>query len=154
MNVGGLFALVCLWLALAGPTLGQLVLGTLVAVASLWVTDMHRAQGPPFRLVAWLRLLASLAAELLLSNLRVAAHVIRPTRRFRPAILAVPLTVTSDAQITVLANMLTITPGTAVIDIAPDRSALYVHVLHAPDPDATIRSIQEGFERRVREASA
>lgn len=153
MNVAGVVALTALWIGLAGPSPGQLALGVVVAAGALAVTGSLRARGPRVRPFAWARLLAGLALELVRSNVRVAAHVVRPRMRFRPAILAVPLEPLSDAQIALLANMLTMTPGTAAIDVSADRSILYVHVLDAPDPDRAIREIKEGFERRVKEAS-
>jgi multicomponent Na+:H+ antiporter subunit E len=64
--------------------------------------------------------------------------------------VAVPLDVRSDAAITLLANVLTLTPGTLSVDVSTDRRTLYVHALVAPDPDALIREVKERFERRVR----
>ena len=69
----------------------------------------------------------------------------------RPAIIAYPLTVKSDAEITLLANMITLTPGTLSIDVAEDRSVIYVHVLQLGDREALVAGIANGFERRIRE---
>ena len=65
----------------------------------------------------------------------------------RPALIVVPLALTDDLQITLLANMITLTPGTLTLDVAPDRSALYVHCLAASDPDAVRAQIAETFEQ-------
>jgi len=69
----------------------------------------------------------------------------------RPGILAVPLDAQSDAEITLLANLLTLTPGTLSLDVSPDRRFLYVHIMYITDADATRRRIKDGFERRVLE---
>ena len=63
-----------------------------------------------------------------------------------------PLDLKSDAGITVLANLITLTPGTLSLDVSPDRKTLFVHALHVEDPDAFRREVKEGFERRVKEA--
>lgn len=91
--------------------------------------------------------------ELMASAVRVALLVIRPDLKtaIRPAIVAVPLTVKSDGEITLLANLITLTPGTLSIDVAPDRSVLYVHALVMNDRDDLIAEIANGFERKVRE---
>lgn len=151
MNVMGFAALILLWVALAGSSPGQFVLGVMVSLASLFLSGMMRAPNPKPRPVRWLLLFVRFARELVQSNVEVALHVIRPRMRFRPGILEVPLEPMSNAQITMLANMLTLTPGTAVLDVSSDRSRLFVHVLDVRDPEQTIRHIKRGLERRVLE---
>lgn len=91
--------------------------------------------------------------ELVVSAVRVAIIVLHPDIKsaLRPAIIAFPLSVKSDAEITLLANMITLTPGTLSVDVAEDRSVLYVHVLHLADREALISEIAKGFETRIRE---
>jgi multicomponent Na+:H+ antiporter subunit E len=89
--------------------------------------------------------------ELVLANLRLAHDVVTPRLFIRPAVLAVPLDARTDEEITVFASLLAMTPGTLVIDVADDRSAVYVYVLYVDDPEAARREIKEGFERRVLE---
>jgi multicomponent Na+:H+ antiporter subunit E len=92
--------------------------------------------------------------ELVVANLRVAMMVLGPRRWLKPALLAVPLDVESEAEIVMLANLITLTPGTLSVDVAPDRRTLYVHCLGVDDPDAVRREIKEGLERRVAELFA
>lgn len=89
--------------------------------------------------------------ELVLSAFRVARDVLRPTMRFRPGIIAYPLTLDDDVQITLLANLITLTPGTLSVDISTDKSTLYIHAMHAHDPDDVRKSIHQGFERQIKE---
>ena len=88
--------------------------------------------------------------ELLLANVRVAADVLRPRTRIQPAVVAIPLDVTSDGEILLLSMLINITPGSVTIDLSADRQTLYVHVMHMTSAEATRREIKEGFERRVR----
>jgi multicomponent Na+:H+ antiporter subunit E len=107
-----------------------------------------------------LRRITSLAVlflwELIVSAVRVAFIVVRPNLKasLRPAIVAFPLTVKSDAEITLLANLITLTPGTLSVDVADDRSVLYVHVLDLVSRDQLIAEIAGGFERKVQEVFA
>jgi len=89
--------------------------------------------------------------QMFLSNLRVAQEVLRPRLSITPGVVAVPLTVTTDLEITLLACLITLTPGTLSLDVSDDRSTLYVHALDVVDPDEFRRSVVDGFERRVLE---
>jgi multicomponent Na+:H+ antiporter subunit E len=89
--------------------------------------------------------------ELVLANLRVAWEILTPGNKMRPGIVAIPLDVQSNLGITILANLITLTPGTLSLDVSDDRRTLYVHGMYVDDPDAFRQRIKEGFEKRVRE---
>lgn len=97
----------------------------------------------------WIALGALFFKELILSVVDVALIVLRPSRLRESAIVAVPLDVKSDAGITLLAHLITLTPGTTSLHVSDDRSTLYIHVLNMSDD--TVESIKSGFERRVLE---
>lgn len=97
----------------------------------------------------WLALFAFLLQELVLGALRVAWLALQPGLRLRSALVAYPLVVTSDAQITLLANMITLTPGTLSVDVSADRKTLYVHALDTPGAEILVGDIAAGFETRV-----
>lgn len=89
--------------------------------------------------------------ELLVSSVRVAIDVLRPTFTMRPAIIRVPLDVHDDVQITLLANLISLTPGTLSVDVSEDKSNLYVHAMYGDDPAWVVRRVKEKFERRIQE---
>ena len=89
--------------------------------------------------------------ELLVASFRVAYEVITPDFHMRAAIIAVPIDLKSDAEITLLANLITLTPGTLTLDVSDDRTVLYVHAMYVDDVEAFRREIKDGFERRVYE---
>ena len=66
--------------------------------------------------------------------------------------MSVPLRVDRDFEITLLANLITLTPGTLSVDVSDDRSTLYIHAIHVPDPDELREDIAGGFEQRILEA--
>jgi len=89
--------------------------------------------------------------ELVMSALRVARDVLRPGFNFQPGIIAYPLTTQDDVQITLLANLITLTPGTLSVDVSSDKTTLYIHAMHAHDPEGLKRDIRDGFERLIKE---
>jgi multicomponent Na+:H+ antiporter subunit E len=97
------------------------------------------------------RFLAFYLKELLLANLRVAYDALTPTHHMRPAMLAIPLDARTDFEILLLANLITMTPGSVSIDVSTDRRVLYLHAMYVPDPDALRHEIKTKLERRVLE---
>jgi len=149
----GCILLALAWSALQGEiTLGNLVTGYLLGYAILAL--LARGRVLPSTLAARTGHAAGLAAffvrELLVANLRVAVDVLRPRTTIRPAVIGVPLDVTSDAEILLLSMLINITPGSVTIDLSEDRRTLYVHVMHMTSVEASRHEIKAGFERRVK----
>jgi multicomponent Na+:H+ antiporter subunit E len=105
----------------------------------------------PYRI---LKLFVVFLREFAVAVFRVARLVLSPSMRFTPAAFRFPLALTSDRQITLLANLITLTPGTLTIDVTDDRSALIIHAIDCPDVEAACADIRNGFERLIREAFA
>lgn len=89
--------------------------------------------------------------ELLLANLRIAYEVLTPSHYMKPGVVAIPLDLETDAEITLLANLITMTPGTLSLDVSPDRRTLYIHAMYVEDVEELRRSIKDGFEKRIAE---
>jgi multicomponent Na+:H+ antiporter subunit E len=89
--------------------------------------------------------------ELLISNLKVLWDVITPQHISRPGIIALPLDARTDAEIMLVANLISLTPGTLSLDLSEDRRSLYIHVMFLDDIEQTRRQIKQGLERRVLE---
>ncbi|MCK5875703.1 MAG: Na+/H+ antiporter subunit E [Alcanivoracaceae bacterium] len=88
--------------------------------------------------------------ELIRSNLRVAWDVVTPTHYMKPAVIAVPLDARTEGEIALLANLISLTPGTLSLDVSSDRRVLYLHVMYLDDLDQTRAQIKQ-FEARVLE---
>lgn len=151
--VGIVAALAAIWAAATGTlTLPNLLLGAVVAgLAMLLLRDRYRF--PALRRLGRIAALAGLFLyELAASAVRVAILVFSPRTKLAPAIVAIPLRLTSDFEIVLLANLITLTPGTLTVDVSDDRRFLYVHAIDCRDREALIRSITSGFEQRIIEA--
>ena len=92
--------------------------------------------------------------ELLRANFRVARDVLRPHDRISPGVIDLPLEARTDVEISLLAVLITLTPGTTPIYISNDRSTMWVHAMNLPggDLERGRRELKDGFERRVLEA--
>ncbi|WP_284757629.1 Na+/H+ antiporter subunit E [Agrobacterium sp. fls2-241-TYG-188a] len=150
---GLLFTIV--WLAISGSfTIPNLVFGIVVAALSLSMVRHQWSESSTYwrRVPAILFLALLFLKELALSAWTVARLVLTPKMELKPGIFAYPLKLDTDFEITLLANLITLTPGTLSVDVSEDRSKLYVHALDCSDVEATKRSIADGFERRIMEA--
>jgi multicomponent Na+:H+ antiporter subunit E len=151
MLLGGIL-LALAWAALQGEiSLVNLLSGYVIGYGILAL--LARGGVMPSTLVARTFHAASLAAflawSLVAANFRVAADVLRGNR-IEPAVVAIPLDVTSDGEILLLSTLINITPGSVTIDLSEDRRTLYVHVMHMRSAEETRREIKDGFERRVK----
>ncbi len=91
--------------------------------------------------------------ELFLSAFAVTKEAWRPTLAIAPGIIAVPITVESDLEVTVLASLISLTPGTLSMEVTPDRKTLFVHALTVEgDGEALRRSIRDRLEAPVKRA--
>ncbi len=106
------------------------------------------------RLFRIVHLIVIFLRELVSSSVRVTWDVLRPELRMTPAVIMVPLDLTEDAHITLLANLISLTPGTLTIDVADDKRCLYVHAMYGRDPDAVVDEIKRTFEVRIAKAFA
>lgn len=144
------------WMALQNVWTGtQFVLGFILGLVGAYVISRQTKTRFYFsRLLAAIELLIVFLYELVKSTLRVCYIVLHPELPAAPGLIAVPMDVKSDIQITVFAGLITLTPGTFSIDIADDRSTLYVHALEMGDPEETVTDLKSTFESRVRKVFA
>lgn len=131
-------------------TPASLAVGLLVGFAILWLVGTTQGRYAR-RVVRLVRLCGFIAWESVRANLRVARHVLSPLERLRPVVVAVPLEASTDLEITLLAIVVTVVPGSFVLDVDLERRTLFVHVMHADDLDAARREITDDFERRLLE---
>lgn len=89
--------------------------------------------------------------ELIKANLEVVKIVLSRELKMTPGIIAYKLDVKTDAGITLLANSITLTPGTLSVDLSEDRKTLYVHALHIEDADELEESIRNSLEKYTQE---
>ena len=86
--------------------------------------------------------------ELIIANLTVLKIVYHPKMKenIQPGILEYSLVVNTDFSITLLANAITLTPGTLSVEVSPDKKCLYIHCLHIENLEETKKYIKKNLE--------
>lgn len=145
--------LALLWAALNGSfapsTLGVgFVFGYLVLFIARPALARSSYHAQLWRAVSFL---AFYVRDIIVASLRVAHDVLTPTFYMNPGIIAVPLDVTTDTEIAILANLVSLTPGTLSLDVSADRKVLYIHAMYIDGNDVErVRAVLKGdLERRV-----
>lgn len=95
----------------------------------------------------WIVLILTFGRELAKSVQDVVLNVVNPKRVSESAIVEVPLDVESDLGVALLANMVTLTPGTTTLHVSDDKKRLYAHVMNYSN--SVVPDIKHGFERQI-----
>lgn len=132
---------------------GDVILGAALGISIPLLTRPFLLDGPslarPGRALALLRVFAW---DVVVANFRVAALVLGPNARLRPAFVEVPLELEDEFAIAVLASMITLTPGTLSALFREEERVLVVHALDVEDPDALVEQIKRRYEAPLKEA--
>jgi len=143
--------LAIVWMALTGTfSAVNFIFGFLLSYFIIWIISRNDTDKRYFRRVPRIVSFAFFFIyELVKANIEVAYDVITPKFYMKPGIVAIPLTVETDIEITFLANLITLTPGTCSLDVSEDKKTLYVHAMYIHDKQKFIDGIKNGFEKRI-----
>jgi multicomponent Na+:H+ antiporter subunit E len=137
--------LTVMWVALWGNLSWANVLGGLAVSGALLVAYRVATKRTPdytFRPLPAIRFILYFLWKLLEANLVLAWEVITPRNKIKEGIVEVPIQGCSDGLITLVANAITLTPGTVTLEVATNPARLYVHVLHLRDIEDVRREVQ------------
>lgn len=141
------------WSALTGsfePV--DLLFGFALGYLVLWMIVRLGKPQRYFRQVPLiLELMAYFLWDLFRANIRIAITILSPRMRLRPAVVAVPVILTSESAVILLANILTLTPGTLTLDVSSDRKMLFVHTVYLTDAERFRKEVLEGYQKRLKE---
>jgi multicomponent Na+:H+ antiporter subunit E len=133
-----------------GAGLVAIVLSRRDVLSTLW-TSQPKPGVVLRRTVKMPGLLLFFLWEVLLSNLRITRVILSPKLDLKPAIVAVDVQSLSRPALIVMANFITLTPGTLSLDISADQSTLYVHTIHLDSAEQFRTELYENVRRRVQE---
>lgn len=105
------------------------------------------------RLWAIVKLILLFIVELIKANLDVVRVVLRPKMIHKPGIVAVQTNLNSNVEITLLAALISLTPGTVSMEFSDDSKTIYIHALDVPNKDEFIEDIHSSFERAIMEVT-
>lgn len=147
----GLFALWIILVHSLAP--GQILLALVVALAMpLWLQPLRPRAGPLRRPLVLARLILRVGGDVVASGLDVARGVLRINRQPpRGTFVTVPLDLRDEHALAALAMIVAVIPGTVWTELAPDRSAVLLHVFDLDDEATFIHHIKARYEQPLRE---
>jgi len=142
-----------LWLLLQNSIEpGQLLLAVALALVLPVITRLFWVDVPAFRSLRRVPgLLALFLWDLIVANVTVALLILNFTRTPRSHWIVIPLDLSNPNAVAVLANMISLTPGTVSSKLTPDRLELLVHVLDTDDPEYEVNRIKQRYELPLKE---
>jgi multicomponent Na+:H+ antiporter subunit E len=125
----------------------------LIAYFFLWIASYFYSRSHFVKIPKALGLLFYFLKELLIASLVVAWDVVTPRSRVESGVIALPLEVKSNMEITILASLISLTPGTLSLDVSEDRRYLFIHAVYIKggDIEGLKRQIKNGFEKKLLE---
>ena len=140
------------WVSLWGSWSAANVLGGLVVASALLLLlplpeVSHQGRARP---AALLLFAVFFFWELVKASATVVLQVLRPRAELRQAVIAVPVTGVSDRLLTLVANAVSLTPGTLTLEVDRPNSTLYVHVLNVQGGDAEVEAQRASIMRLER----
>lgn len=143
--------LTIVWVFLTGSlSFVNFIFGYILSFLVLWLISRNEKSRKYFKIFP--RVIAFIFFffyELIKANLQVAADVVTPKFYMKPGIVRLPLDAKTNLEITFLANLISLTPGTLSLDVSEDRKVLYVHAMYIHDKEEFIKDIKNGFEKRI-----
>jgi multicomponent K+:H+ antiporter subunit E len=140
--------LVIIWLALVNSlALGHVLLGLFLGWAIVWCTRGFLLNVPHLRRPLRFTLFVSMVFyDIVMANLHVARLVLGRQDRLRPAFVEVPMGIEDEFLLSLLACIISLTPGTVSAGLSADHKTLLLHVLDLEDQDALIAEIKSRYE--------
>lgn len=149
------FLIAVIWMFLNNNwSASGLIVGYMIGLALIGLFGRFWPQGFYMRKVwAMIKLLALFIKELFKSSFVVIGQVLSPKLNIRPGIFAYKTELTGDWEVTILANLITLTPGTLTLDVSREGSTLYIHAMDIDDVDRLCSDIRSTFEKAILEVT-
>lgn len=140
------------WVLLSGDFTGlNLLVGMVFGYIALVLIEpqVSALEGYPARIPLIIRFLGFFMKELVQANLRVAFDIVTPPWHMQPGVIAMPLSARTEMEITMVANLISLTPGTLSLDVSDDRKVLYIHAMFLDDEEELRRNLKEMEHRAL-----
>jgi multicomponent Na+:H+ antiporter subunit E len=104
-------------------------------------------------LLAILKLLLVFIRELVSSSVLVVQQVVRPKVNITPGIFSLETELEGDLEVTLLSLLISLTPGSVVVEVSDNGKVLYIHAMDIPESsDSVIRS-KNAFEKAIKDVT-
>lgn len=142
-----------IWVALTGSMYySNFLFGFLLGFFILWIMNRNEDDQRYFyRVPKTIGFVFYFLYEMIMANIHVAYDVITPKHFSKPGIVRFPMQAKTDLEIHLLSTVISMTPGTLILDISEDKKSIFIHVMYLKSKDEFITQIQNGFEKRLLE---
>lgn len=105
------------------------------------------------RFIAIIKLFLLFIFESIVSSIAIIREVIRPKINVTPGIFKLETDLEGDLEITLLALLLTLTPGSVVMEVSRDNKVFYLHALSLPESKVAVYQSQKKYEKAIKEVT-
>ncbi|OJA05094.1 Na+/H+ antiporter subunit E [Halomonas sp. QHL1] len=140
------------WVLLSGDFTGlNLLVGLIFGYITLILIEpqLDSLKGYPARVPRFIGFIGFFLKELVQANLRVAFDIVTPPWHMKPGVIAMPLSARTEMEITMVANLISLTPGTLSLDVSDDRKVLYIHAMFLDNEEELRRNLKEMEHRAL-----
>ncbi|RUR32048.1 Na+/H+ antiporter subunit E [Vreelandella andesensis] len=140
------------WVLLSGDFTGlNLLVGMIFGYIALLLIEpqVESLKGYPARVPRMIGFVGFFIKELVQANLRVAFDILTPPWHMKPGVIAFPLSAQTEMEITMVANLISLTPGTLSLDVSDDRKVLYIHAMFLDDEEELRNNLKEMEHRAL-----
>lgn len=143
-----------IWVALTGSMYyTNFLFGFMIGFGILWIMNRNDDDRRYFyKVPRIISFIFYFLWEMIKANVQVAYDVMTPKYFMRPGIVKYPLDAKTEMEINLLSTMISLTPGTLILDISEDKKTMFIHVMYLDEPEKFVRDTKKGLERRLLEA--
>lgn len=136
------------------PSFMTFVAGYIVGIGIIFL--MHRFFGERFYLArpyAFLKLILIFIRELFSSSILVLKQILSPKVNYQPGIFKYETQMRGEWEITTISLLLTLTPGSVVMEVTPEEDYLYIHAMDVEDSKEMLLKSLHSFEKAIMEVT-
>ena len=141
------------WVALTGHlNYVNSLFGFLLGFAILWMltrTGTIEEKGYFYKVPKLLLFCLYFFYDMIRANLEVTKEILTPRFKLNPAVVIFEHSLKSDFEITMISNLIALTPGTMVLNISPDKKYLYIHCFNLKDKEKFAEKMRNGLEKKL-----
>lgn len=125
-------------------------------IGAFIILFMHRFFGQQFylrRLIMTIKLVLIFIIEIFLSSILVLKQILSPRLKLKPGIITYKTELKTDGEVTTLALLLTLTPGSVVMEVSPEGNVFYIHAIDVEDSKQFLLKSLKKFEKAIMEVT-
>lgn len=141
------------WVALTGHlNYTNFMFGFIIGFFILWLlarASKAEERNYFYRVPKIILFIFSFFYDMIRANIEVTQEIMTPRLNMTPGIIAYEHSLQTDFEITMITNLIALTPGTMVLKISDDKKILYIHGLYIKDKEKFVERLRNGLEKKL-----